>query len=101
MESKVELQTRLNSAAKQPPAQGPSPDSPQREPRQPAWAAQYDDALLKLALVIALTGLSGSSLYRKIAASQFPAPVRLGSRCSRWRAGDVNQWLRLQAGGAQ
>lgn len=100
MESKVALHTRLKTAAKRPPTQDPIPGLPQPQTRQPEWAALHDDALLKLALVVALTGLSGSYLYRKIATHQFPAPVRLGSRCSRWRAGDVKQWLRSQAGSA-
>lgn len=69
--------------------------------RQPAWVAQLDDALLKLPFVEALTGLAASSLYRKIAEGQFPAPIRLGTRCSRWRVADINHWLRQQAESAQ
>ena len=50
-------------------------------------------ALLKLATVRQIVGLSASTVYRKIADSEFPAPVRLGTRCSRWRSDDVRNWL--------
>ena len=63
---------------------------------QPLHVAQLDDALLKMQTVIAITGLSASSIYRKLATGEFPEPVRLGTRCTRFRAGDVNAWLRAQ-----
>lgn len=68
----------------------------QRKP-QPLHAAQVADALLRLATVEALTGLSRSSIYAKLARQEFPQPVRLGARCTRFRAGDVQAWLAAQA----
>jgi len=59
---------------------------------QPLHAAQMAEALLKVQTVGAVTGLSASSIYRKTAAGEFPAPVRLGTRCTRWRASDVRAW---------
>lgn len=56
-------------------------------------AASVPDALLKVQTVSTLTGLSTSSIFRKTAAGEFPQPVRLGQRCTRWRAGAVTQWL--------
>jgi prophage regulatory protein len=102
MEPNMETDTQRDAATDQPRAKpcGPSAASRTICP-QPAWAVQHDDALLKLPLVTALTGLSSSSIYRKVAAGLFPPPVRLGARCSRWKAGCVNYWLRQQAGGAQ
>jgi prophage regulatory protein len=64
--------------------------------QQPLHAAQVDDALLKCRTVQALTGLSEATIYRKVAAGLFPEPIRLGARCTRWRAGDVTAWLRAQ-----
>ena len=65
--------------------------------RQPLQAAENPDALLTVQTVTAITGLSTSSLYRKMAAGQFVAPIRMGARCTRFRAGDVTAWLRAQA----
>lgn len=63
---------------------------------QPLEAANHPDALLRLQTVIALTGLSSATIYRRIAAEQFPEPKRNGVRCTRWRAGDVTAWLQAQ-----
>ncbi|MDZ5457897.1 helix-turn-helix transcriptional regulator [Azohydromonas lata] len=71
-----------------------------RQSRQPLQAAENPDALLLVQTVTALTGMSTSTLYRKMAADQFVQPIRLGTRCTRWRAGDVTAWLRQQAANA-
>ena len=55
----------------------------------------YPGALLKMRAVVGLTGLSTSSIYRLIAAGEL-RPIRLGTRCTRFRAGDVDAWLRKQ-----
>lgn len=69
-----------------PPRRAPTP--------QPLHAAQLTDALLQLRIVTSVTGLSPSSIYRKVDAGSFPKPVRLGPRCVRWRSGDVQEWMR-------
>lgn len=63
---------------------------------QPLEAVNLPDALLKVATVGAVTALSASSIFRKTAAGEFPEPVRLGARCTRWRAADVRAWLAAQ-----
>ena len=40
-----------------------------------------------------LTGLSCSSLYRLMAAAEFPRPVRIAKRAVRWRLGDLERYL--------
>lgn len=65
-----------------------------REPSQSIHAAQIADALLKIQTVTTITGLSESSIRRKVAAGLFPAPVKDGTRCTRWVAGSVTAWLR-------
>lgn len=37
------------------------------------------------------------TLYRWIKANEFPAPVRIGPKCSRWREEDVLAWERARA----
>lgn len=51
---------------------------------------------LTMPQVTTLTGSAKSKLYALIAAGEFPAPERRGPRCSRWRAGDVLNWLDAQ-----
>ena len=66
-----------------------------REYSQPLHALQIADALLKIKTVTAVTGLSESSIRRKVAAGQFPQPIKDGTRCTRWVAGAVSTWLQL------
>lgn len=63
---------------------------------QPLDALSSPDALLKIGTVVAVTGLSSSSIYRRATAGEFK-PIRLGTRCTRFRAGDVAAWLRARA----
>jgi prophage regulatory protein len=73
------------------------PTDTQRKPRseQPLHAAQIADALLKLRTVQALTGLGKTSIYERIKTGEFK-PVRLGARCTRFRAADIQAWLQAQ-----
>lgn len=50
-------------------------------------------ALERLPSVKARTGLSRSEIYRRIASSDFPAPVKLGQRSSAWSAAEVDTWI--------
>jgi prophage regulatory protein len=67
-----------------------------RDTVQSLHAVQIADALLKIQTVIAVTGLSESSIRRKVADHKFPSPIKDGTRCTRWVAGDVTTWLRNQ-----
>ncbi len=66
--------------------------------QQPLHAAQVAEALLRLRTVEAITGLSRSTIYAKLKAGEFVEPVRIGARCTRFRAGDVQAWLAAQVG---
>lgn len=55
------------------------------EPRAPR--------LLRLRDVIALTGLSKSSVYVAMTQRAFPRPVALGARAVGWRESDVAAWI--------
>ena len=50
--------------------------------------------LLRLKTVLDRTGLSRSTLYRKIQEGSFPRQVPIARRCTGWRECDVNEWLR-------
>ena len=62
---------------------------------QPLHAAENPDALLKLSTVLALTGLGKTSVYARAATGEL-TPIRMGKRCTRWRAGQVQQFLQAQ-----
>jgi prophage regulatory protein len=60
---------------------------------------------LRLIQVRETTGLSRATIYRKIAAHEFPRPIRLGSRAVGWVEADVIGWMnervRLSRNGKQ
>ncbi|WP_088283041.1 AlpA family transcriptional regulator [Ideonella sp. A 288] len=47
---------------------------------------------LRMSAVVRLTGLGRSTIYRLIAAKQFPSPVRLAGRAVGWRRADLDRW---------
>jgi prophage regulatory protein len=49
-------------------------------------------SLLRLPAVIQATGLGRSTIYKLVAESKFPAPVRLTARAVAWRRWDVERW---------
>ena len=52
------------------------------------------ERIVRLNTVLARTGLSRSTVYRKIAEGTFPAQVRISERCIGWRESDIERWLR-------
>ncbi len=52
------------------------------------------ERLIRLPEVLMLTGLSRSTLYRKVKEGRFPAPVSLGPRSVAWRESEVLTWIR-------
>ncbi|MET3711776.1 prophage regulatory protein [Sphingomonas trueperi] len=51
------------------------------------------DRILRLKAVLALTGLTRSTLYRKMDAGTFPASTQISTRCIGWRESAVTCWL--------
>jgi prophage regulatory protein len=49
--------------------------------------------LLRLPDVRRKTGLSRSSIYRRVADGTFPAPVKIGERSSAWSSEEVDGWI--------
>lgn len=50
--------------------------------------------LIRFREVLALTGLSRSSMYRFIEENDFPAQVQLGGRAVAWVESEVQDWIR-------
>jgi len=50
-------------------------------------------AFVRLREVEARTGLSGKTIYRKMARGEFPKSVRLGANSVAWRESDLLEWM--------
>jgi len=60
----------------------------------PIGLALGQQAYFRLKEVMRITALSRATLYRRIAARRFPAPVHLGGRACGWRAEELREWVR-------
>lgn len=54
----------------------------------------HPSSILRVKSVLERTGLSRSTLYRKVHDGTFPKPLHISQRCTGWRASDVDAWLR-------
>lgn len=52
-----------------------------------------NETILRLPQVIALIGLSRSTLYHQIALGAFPRQIKIGERAVGWRASDIAAWV--------
>ena len=80
-----------------PQTQGAPPEYPvtdthrQQSPRPPE--VPMIPEIYRLPEVIAICGLSRSTIYEMIGRGEFPAPVKLGARAVGWRRSDIEAWL--------
>lgn len=59
---------------------------------RPIGAAQDSAVLLRMSAVTRFIGLGRSTIYRLMAESRFPTPVRLSTRAIAWRRSDLERW---------
>ncbi len=52
------------------------------------------DRILRLNAVLDRTGLSRSTMYRKMQNGSFPRNIRISQRCAGWRESAINEWTR-------
>lgn len=57
-------------------------------------ATDTPDCILRIKTVLERTGLSRSTMYRKMQNGTFPKAVQLATRCVGWRESAINDWLR-------
>jgi prophage regulatory protein len=55
--------------------------------------ADTGSRILRLKEVLERTGLSRSTLYRKVESGTFPEQVHISERCIGWRESDLERWL--------
>jgi len=51
------------------------------------------DRIIRLRTVLHRTGLSRSTIYRKMAEGSFPRSVKLGEHSAGWRESAINRWI--------
>ncbi len=51
------------------------------------------DRIVRLKTVLARTGLSRSTIYRKIAEGTFPAQLRISTNGAGWHESEINRWI--------
>jgi prophage regulatory protein len=54
---------------------------------------QPPDRILRINTVLERTGLTRSTLYRKIERGTFPQQIKLSERCAGWRESAVTEWM--------
>ena len=91
-------------------AHGGSRFNRQREPRRFFLDSRRDGAMtravepgrdtpariIRFHQVQARTGLSRSTIYRRLAGGSFPRPLSLGARAVGWIEAEVDEWIRKQ-----
>jgi prophage regulatory protein len=58
-----------------------------------AIVQRFSEMVLRKGTVSAISGLPSSTLYRKVAAGEFPAPIKLGESASGWLLSEVEAWI--------
>jgi prophage regulatory protein len=56
------------------------------------------DRIIRLKTVLSRSGLSRSTLYRKIAEGTFPAQLQISIHGAGWRESDIDRWVDDPAG---
>ena len=59
------------------------------------------DRILRTPEVVKITGLSKTTIWRRVRSGDFPAPLRLGNLATRsigWREGDIVEWIGSRPG---
>ena len=59
------------------------------------------DRIIRFNTVRARTGLSRSTIYRKIAEGTFPAQLKISTNGAGWRESDISHWVADPAGWRQ
>ena len=70
-----------------------------RRPRQRKVKRPTDTAFINIWQVVAVTGISRSTVYVYMETEGFPRPYRLGPRAVRWDLAEVLEWLRKRKRG--
>ena len=56
------------------------------------------DRIVRMKTILARTGLSRSTIYRKIAEGTFPPRIKISVNGAGWRESDIDRWIANPAG---
>lgn len=62
--------------------------------KETLMSLQTQDRILRIKTVLQVTGLTRSTLYRKVQRGEFPKQIKLSERCAGWRQSAVDAWMR-------
>lgn len=54
---------------------------------------EHEMKVIRLAKVVDITGLARSTIYKYIAAGEFPRPIALGARRVGWIDKEIDDWI--------
>jgi prophage regulatory protein len=67
--------------------------SSQKQPAGGGAVMREPERIIRLKTVLARTGLSRSTIYRKIDEGTFPAQLKISTNGSGWHESDINRWI--------
>jgi prophage regulatory protein len=67
--------------------------SRQKQPAGGRAIMREPERIIRLKTVLSRTGLSRSTIYRKIAEGTFPAQIKISVNGSGWHESDINRWI--------
>jgi prophage regulatory protein len=67
--------------------------SSQKQPAKGSAAMRELDRIIRLRTVLSRTGLSRSTIYRKIAEGTFPPQIKISVNGSGWHESDITRWI--------
>ena len=59
------------------------------------------DRIIRMKTVLARTGLSKSTIYRKIKEGTFPTQIKISTNGAGWKESDINRWVANPVGWRQ
>ena len=60
---------------------------------EPSSTRLRSPRILRLRTILAMLGISRSSLYKKISQGTFPTKIKLGPRAVGWLEADIDDWI--------
>jgi len=66
--------------------------------RSPATHSLPETGFVREARLLAFLPFSHSTLWRRVAARTFPAPIKISERVTAWRVEDIRAWIHEQGG---
>ena len=58
----------------------------------------FENQMIRKKDVLKMVRIANSTLYRWIAAEEFPKAVKLSAGCVRWHLNEINEWIEAKKG---